>query len=213
MDDSLTQNNALEVLQRLSAGELRGMDRIEAVDIADAQRQAEESAQRARIVKALPPGLSAVVLGQLDSLPAVEAVTGWVKTTSRGYVIRGPVGGGKSVAAAVAIAATVRAGKRSVSWHRPNDFVSAILHSYDANAPRVGEDLVVIDDCGRETKADFCEAMCAFLDDTATRFVLTTNMQRDAFRAHYDERLIDRLNHCAKAFTVKGESRRMKGDF
>jgi DNA replication protein DnaC len=107
----------------------------------------------------------------------------------------------------------IRSRRSSVSWHRPNDFVSAVLHSYDSEAPKLGCHLVVIDDCGRETKTDFCEALCAFIDDTDTPFVLTTNMQKEAFRKHYDERLIDRLNHCAKALAVKGDSRRKKGDF
>jgi hypothetical protein len=88
-----------------------------------------------------------------------------------------------------------------------------VLHSYDERAPKLGRALVVVDDVGRETKGSFDEALCAFLDDASTRFVLTTNLDRAAFRARYEDRLIDRLNDCARAITAVGESRRKRGDF
>jgi hypothetical protein len=216
MDDKLTSLGADHVLASLRGGPPWDVQRVPPpiTTAIEAQRQADEDDRRARIAKALPPGVASVVLGTVEQAPVVAYVASWHLTKVRGLVIRGGVGCGKSVAAGFAAALSIRGGYRSVSWMRPNQFVSAVLHDYDEKSPKLGSDLVIIDDVGRETKADFCEALCAFMDDKATRFVLTTNMQKEAFRAHYsDERLIDRLNHCAKAFTVKGDSKRMKGEF
>lgn len=212
--DDLTAIEASNVLRFLKTGTPSDGARIAPPDAAiEAQREAEEVAKRERIAKVLPPGISSVVLGTPDRDPVIEYVEQWFATANRGLVIRGGVGSGKSIAAGYGGTLSIRTGRRSVSWMRPNQFVSAVLHDYDPNAPKLGTDLVIIDDCGRETKADFCEALCAFIDDTATRFIITTNMQKDVFKAHYDERLIDRLNHVAKAFTVKTGSRRRRGDF
>src|SRR5690606_11973582 len=155
-----------------------------------------------------PPGVSTVVLGGLEFGPAIKAVREWYGSDKRGLMIRGGVGSGKSVAAGVAVHDYVRSVNYAASWHRPNDFVSAVLHAYDERSPKLGSGLVVVDDIGRETKADFEEALCAFIDDVDTRFILTTNLVRDDFRARYDSRLIDRLNHCAIAVSLKERSRR-----
>jgi chromosomal replication initiation ATPase DnaA len=169
-----------------------------------------EAARRAYALSSLPPKLQATLAaGCIELTPATRAVDSWMSDrTSRVLLIRGGVGVGKSVAAARAVTLSVDAGRRSVSWHRPNDFVSAVLHAYDGHAPRLGGDLVVIDDVGRETKADFCEALCAFIDDYAASILLTTNLTKDQFSSRYDVRLIDRLREVGRAVDVKGASRR-----
>jgi DNA replication protein DnaC len=169
-----------------------------------------EAARRDLAMSCLPPKLRATLATACVELtPATRAVDSWLSDrAARVLLIRGGVGVGKSVAAARAVAMCVDAGKRSVSWHRPNDFVSAVLHAYDGNAPRLGGDMVVIDDVGRETKADFCEALCAFIDDYAASVLLTTNLTKDQFRDRYDVRLIDRLREVGRAVDVKGASRR-----
>lgn len=161
------------------------------------------------INRALPPKLARVAASPQETL-AVQAALAWQATEARGLMIRGGIGVGKSAAAAAIVARFIRNGRRSVSWMKPNDLVSAVLHSYDDKAPKLGTDLIVVDDLGRETKADFVEALCAFLDDHDTRFILTTNLQKDEFRTHYDPRLVDRLNECAKAVSIKGDSMRRK---
>lgn len=181
---------------------------------AEAERARE--AENARIVahrieravcSCLPPIVAEVVNGPLTDTPGVVAVREWLASPARGLVIRGGVGVGKTVAAG-ALARMCIAQGRAVSWHRPNEFVSAVLHSYDERSPKLAKGVVIIDDVGRETKADFEESVCTFIDDRDTRFVITTNLTRDDFRARYDARLIDRLNHCARAVALKGASRR-----
>lgn len=169
-----------------------------------------EAARREYALSVLPPKLRATLAGGCVELTqATRAVDTWTaERKSRVLMIRGGVGVGKSVAAARAVTLSVDAGRRSCSWHRPNDFVSAVLHAYDGHAPKLGGDLVVIDDVGRETKADFCEALCAFIDDYAASILLTTNLTKDQFRERYDVRLIDRLREVGHAVDVKGASRR-----
>jgi chromosomal replication initiation ATPase DnaA len=173
-----------------------------------------EAARREYALAVLPPKLRATLAtGCIELTAATRAVDLWMADRSaRVLMIRGGVGVGKSVAAAWAVTLSVDAGRRSVSWHRPNDFVSAVLHAYDGHAPRLGGDLVVIDDVGRETKADFCEALCAFIDDHAASVLLTTNLTKEQFRDRYDVRLIDRLREVGRAVDVKGASRRGKSE-
>lgn len=173
-------------------------------------RERSKRATLARVASSLPPSVAWVTAGGEHDSESVQAVRSWIGSDRRGLLLRGGVGAGKSLAAAVAARELAVSSGRVVSWHRPNDFVSAVLHAYDANAPKLGEGLVVIDDVGRETKADFCEALCAFIDDKSARFVITTNLKKEDFRARYDERLVDRLNDCARAVTVKSASMRKK---
>lgn len=168
----------------------------------------ETSADRyRRLAKRMPPSVAAALCdGSFAHCDATLAVVEWAASGTRGLMLRGGVGAGKSLAAALPLLSdVVFAG---ASWHRPDDFVSAVLHAYDDRAPKLGSRIVVVDDVGRETKADLDEALCAFIDDKDTRFILTTNLKREDFRKRYDARLVDRLNHCAIAITVKGESRR-----
>lgn len=176
---------------------------------ADENRQLKERYNCYLVSRVAPPGIASVLSsGEMEQLPAVVAALDWASKPVRGLMLRGGVGSGKSVAAAVAMRELISMKSGSASWHTPNAFVSAVMHSYDENAPKLGLDVVVVDDVGRETKADFCEALCEFIDTHSTRFVLTTNLTRDDFKQRYDARLIDRLNHYAKAIAVKGPSRR-----
>lgn len=180
-----------------------------------AKRDAEASERNKaleveRLKKLVPPSLAWVMDGSELESESVVATVKWLDSDRRGLMLRGGVGSGKSVGAAVALRSIASKYRATTSWHRPNDLVSAVLHSYDENAPKLGRSLVVIDDVGRETKADFGEALCSFIDDTDTRFVITTNLKKDEFRARYDERLVDRLNDCARAVTVKNASMRKK---
>lgn len=179
-----------------------------------ARRNAEDQRRYVRdaLKSALPPRVFDVVMAGAESTPAVEATLAWANSERhRVLLLRGGIGVGKTVAAGAAVSAFVERGQRGISWHRPNDFVSAVLHQYDENAPKLGRHLVVIDDVGRETKAEFCEALCAFIDDFSARILLSTNDTKERFRSRYDVRLIDRLNEIGTSIGIKGESRRGNG--
>lgn len=153
----------------------------------------------------------AIFAPTVEKTPAAQAALGWLGNAKRLLLLRGGVGVGKTFAAAMAAKALSESRVRSsasVSWHRPNDFVSAVLHQYDDSVPKLGRDLVIVDDVGRETKSDLCEALCSFLDDYTARIILTTNLKKSDFRDRYDARLIDRMRECGEAYDIKGESRR-----
>lgn len=198
----------------------------EAREKEDAKRAAESMAtyRRDRCLAVLPPKLrKAMSADSLDaSWPAAQAaLKWWDKTTTRAFLLRGGIGVGKTAAAglvvrdaAASLARISGSHEHRVSWHRPGDFVSAVLHQYDAQAPKLGTNLVVVDDVGRETKSDFEEALCTFLDDYEARLLMTTNLTKEEFRSRYGERVRDRLLECAAAVTIEGGSRRRQaGDF
>jgi hypothetical protein len=107
-----------------------------------------------------------------------------------------------------------------VSWLHPDEFVSAVFYSYDQHAPKLGSDLLVIDEMGSERKPDFKHALSHFINTRHARFICTTMLGREQFWERYADKdandqflprgghFIDRLNHFARAFTIKGESRR-----
>lgn len=185
----------------------------------DEEALARDGARRSQAAReaslaTLPPKIRRLLAADKpEATPAVQAIRAWEASSPkpRLFMIRGGVGVGKSVAAAVAIQTCIEAGRVSVSWHRPNDFVSAVLHWYDEKAPRIGCDLVVVDDIGRETKSDFGEALSAFLDDFDAPIVLTTNLTKEQIRERYDLRVLERMRADGHAVDIKGESRRPQG--
>lgn len=191
----------------------------------DARRQRDEdalvrdsAARRALIVEhtlahVVPPKVFDLITGPsaMKTSAYLLALDWWDAGRERVCVLRGGKGTGKSTGAGLACKHAAETGKRSISWHRPNDFVSAILHAYDDEAPQVGGDLVVLDDMGRETKADFAEALTTFLDNRRTRLLITTNDPLAVWTKRYDPRLLDRLADEGVAYDVKGESMRQKG--
>jgi len=202
------------------AAEREARDRVRRARAADAALR--ERADRA--MRVLPPKLQAAAkAGRLDSAwpSARAAMSWWDGALARVFLLRGGIGVGKTGAAGLVVASAAESLSRAapscgrpISWHRPGDFVSAVLHQYDASAPELGAHLVVIDDVGRETKADFEEALCTFLDDYEARLLMTTNLTKDEFRARYGERVRDRLLECGAAVTIEGGSRRKaSGDF
>lgn len=223
MEPSRTESNdvskmAEELLRRLKSNEppmadtdaLSDRRERDEAELARRKAEAHGAFVRETLERVLPPKLFERVSSGVEETPAVKAVLAWLDSDRRALLLRGGVGVGKTVAAGAVVKALVERGKRSISWHRPNDFVSAVLHQYDEDAPRLGKDLIVIDDVGRETKADFCEALCTFIDDYRARILLSTNDTKERFRGRYDLRLIDRLNEIGTSIGIKGESRRGK---
>jgi DNA replication protein DnaC len=143
------------------------------------------------------------------SYPATKAVDDWLRMKSgRHLCLFGAVGCGKSIAAAHAVKHWVKSSAGCVSWMRPNDVVSAVMHSYDQLSPKLLE-RIVIDDVGFNEKAEFSDALCELLDRPGHTLLMTSNLTTPQFRERYtDKRLIDRLNDTAIAIRVKGGSRR-----
>lgn len=188
----------------------------------EARRQRNAAANMSRVPPKLRADIQAASIegAALAAWPGTaSALSWWHGKKTRALLIRGSVGVGKSMAAAAvarvcAEAASGNNGAYALAWLRPEELVSAVLHKYAENAPKLGNELVVIDDVGLENRPEFEHALCELLDDYTPRVVMTTNLTKDAFRERYGLRVIDRLNECGSAITVKGESRRKKsGDF
>lgn len=95
-----------------------------------------------------------------------------------------------------------------VTWLRPDQLVSAVMHSYDEKAPRLHK-YVVIDDMGRETRGEFVEALCELFDRDGHTILLTSNLTKEAMRKRYtDVRLVDRLRERVVAIDIQGNSMR-----
>lgn len=185
------------------------------VPIVDA-RLSEQQRERERVqfLRRVAVPDAELLFGEHDQTPAIDGVNAWLpksagETPSHGLILRGAVGTGKSIALAYAVG---RLGL-PFCWLRPDELVSAVLHAYADGAPKL-QPVVVVDDIGRETKADFTEALCVVLDDRSRLLLGSTNLHKLAMREHYDQRLLDRL--CARciAFDVPGASLRPRaGDF
>jgi DNA replication protein DnaC len=164
----------------------------------------------------MPPTVARVLLDGCQENGAVLAVNTWLPGSRRGLVLRGGVGVGKSVAAGHAIRVLLKEQRAqtavgdAVSWHRPASFVTSVLHSYSEQARALGSMLVVLDDLGLEARSDLSEALATFIDESAARFLITTNLGKAEFAARYDRRVIDRLNHCAIAIDLAGGSMRQQ---
>lgn len=146
----------------------------------------------------------------------VQIVNDWMAGLfgDRHIALFGPVGVGKTIAAAYWVKRLVEPGKftgNPVAWLRPDDLVSAVCHSYDPNAPRLTRN-IVLDEMGEEKREDFVHAMCKLLDRDGHRILITSNLTKDAFKARYssDPKFIERLEHEATAFFLGGTSMRSK---
>lgn len=147
-------------------------------------------------------------------------------------VLRGGVGTGKTSAACFAVRhwsepkvywdegrAEPREDPASsaprVTWLRPDQLVSAVMHDYDERSPRLHR-YVVIDDLGRETRAEFVECLCELFDRDGHVVLVTTNMTKEQMRERYkrEPRLMDRLRDRARPLDIGHDTlRRKTGDF
>ena len=160
----------------------------------------------------IPPKEFLIITGSARQTDASKmALDWWDDRRSRVLVLSGGRGVGKTLASALVAKHAVEGGKRSISWHRPDDFVSGMLHSYDDTAPAIGRDLVILDDMGRETKASFQEALTSFLDSRLTPMIITTNDTLLTWEQRYDPRLMDRLSDEGERFVIAGDSMRQRG--
>jgi DNA replication protein DnaC len=151
---------------------------------------------------------------------AIKTVDSWLADGCPFHMfLFGPVGCGKSIAAAHAVKRWVEPdtfkGEHPVSWLRPSELVSAVFHSYDDRSPKLGRRVVIEDIGARDMPKDFEDALIELLDMPDITVLATSNATSEQFRERFtDERLYSRLNHCAKAFRLKGASlRRSEGGF
>lgn len=176
-----------------------------------------------RLLVAVPwTAADRVVSGEYDpQWPAVQLATDWLQnaSASRHIMFRGPTRSGKTLASTLIVRHWLEPGKSrgEVRILHPDALISAVLHDYDPQSPKLGRDvgLVVVDDIGRETKPGIGEALCQVLDRRALRVVMSTNLDKQGFRDRYqDARLLERLRESTFAADVKpvGE-RRPSGDF
>lgn len=185
------------------------------------------SAWKADTLRLAPVQVARFAFGGMET-PAVQAVRRWLDSdTKKHLVLRGGVGSGKSTAACFAVKhwceptivrmdgmSDMKRHSMDVVWLRPDQLVSAVMHAYDKENPKMRTN-VVIDDMGRETKQDFPEALCEVIDSGAHRLLITTNLRKEQFRQRYtDLRLIDRMNDTCVAVDLPDKSmRRQDGDF
>lgn len=188
----------------------------------EARQAAEEEESRVETWKRryfeAAPVTCAARAWNAENTPGVTAVNQWLANGCKtNLILRGGVGCGKTSAACVAVKSWTEPVRnrltRHVAWLRPDQLVSAVMHSYDENAPKL-RDWIVLDDIGRESKSDFVEAFCELLDMPDMVIIGTTNLTKQQIRERYDARLVDRLNDSCIAIDLPGRSlRRQDGGF
>jgi hypothetical protein len=156
--------------------------------------------------------------------PAVRAVTQWLEQgCAYDLMLRGGVGVAKSTALAYAVKCLSEprvyweddklkvdpvSRQPRVTWLRPDQLVSAILHAYDPSAPVLHE-YVILDDMGRETRTEFVEALSELFDRDGHKILISSNLVKDVMKKRYtDPRLIDRLRERVVAIDLQGDSLR-----
>lgn len=182
-----------------------------------------------RLSKLGVPGMALAAAKNPDETQAIEAAKRWVKADVRllpALVLVGDKGTGKTVAATWA---TLQWAK-SYPWNEmpsgpmvePMVWLDSSgmrrLGDFGPEAARLVEQLatarwVVFDDTGREGSPRAMEAVSdALMErcDKSRRFVLTTNLTKDAFDARYGAPLSDRLRAHAVIARVTGGSMRRR---
>lgn len=179
-----------------------------------AQRDANHVAEWRANLRRYAPIPEWHVAWEAEKTSAVKVVDTWLSEGCPKHLfLFGPVGVGKSIAAAHAVKRWVEPGtfegEQPVSWLRPSQVVSAVFHAYAADAPRLGRRIVIEDIGYRRMPEDFEDAMCDLFDRQELTIIATLNMTSAEFNERFsDPRFRDRLNHRARAFRLKGKSRR-----
>lgn len=177
------------------------------------EEQAERMKERAKALhevgwpmRALDAALVADV-----AKPGVEIVKAWDASTKSVLVLSGQPGCGKTVAAAW------WALQRAI----PAAFVRAATFAatsrYDEERRKVLETSLVLDDLGAEyndAKGSFLVDLDELVDShygNRRPLIITTNLDPQAFKARYGERVVDRLRECGTWKSVGSVSLRAKG--
>lgn len=197
----------------------------------DAQKQAEWEALRparerkrlaAAILAGIPlaPPMLAALLDNTATGPAIDAARAWLASDRAVVVLAGPVGVGKTVAAAWAMVEWASAHIDGRAEFLPSRDMARRAFAFTSEREDVPElpsrGFVLLDDLGAQVdnRERFNAALCMLLDSATSgclRIAATTNLSVDLLRALLDDRTRDRLNDVGKLAVVKGQSMR-RGD-
>lgn len=152
---------------------------------------------------------------RLQVTTALQAAQDWRSSSSRLLVLSGPVGTGKSLAAAWAVHDWCRCNAKRNPWGQlvyPNGQLwigssrlakmlsSTLKACVEAVASLEKQGILVVDELGEEV--DAAQSAAAIASLITTRFahnrhtIITTNCGGPTFRERYGERLVDRLRGC-----------------
>lgn len=148
---------------------------------------------------------------QLEWLPEYDRVADWLADNhSKGLLMFGNCGRGKSLLARYAIPAIIRA------------FSRRIVCVVDCGSQQVNIDeilrrkLIVLDDVGVEVdRIDYgtrrnivVEAINKSQDDPSTMLIMSSNLSGDAIRDRYGDRIYDRVKYLCHRIAFNGKSLR-----
>lgn len=182
----------------------------------DRRHRAQERAARDRAMGALrvtPKDRERIRSGQLEDVPALVHVRGWLESGGAILVLCGGVGTGKTVAGAWALWTH---GGDGVQSGRLPQRLDPWGDERDRYRPLDQTGLVVLDDLGTEATGNmrWDTAFATFIDDrtaTEAKTLITTNLRRQQIRERYGDRIAERINHVGTAVEIAGESMRRKG--
>lgn len=198
----------------------------------DAEREQAEREQRAmeRRLRLKESGIAVtgedlgrLVADQLEDTIALRKVRAWHEVASgrrpsrsgrpmRFLALLGPMGTGKTVAAAYVIAE--RGGMYVTADEVRRAYVSEHEQARDARRRLEAIGVVVVDDVGTERNADDTRHALYELVNRRQRgrqaTILTGNMTRQDFTTRYDARMLDRIEHQGAIVEITGESLRRR---
>lgn len=147
---------------------------------------------------------------KLQNTPALDAAQKWRRTTATLLVLAGPVGTGKSLAAAWTLhdwwIEELRAARDDCRRYYEGQCWIAAPHLArmrkwdEAVAKLERAPMLVLDDLGHESSTDAAAELVQSV--VTTRFaeerptVITTNLDQKTFRPRYGERIVDRVREC-----------------
>lgn len=158
----------------------------------------------------LVPGMAdRIITGNLDATEPMLAAREWLKAATGVLLMLGTRGTGKTVAAAWIVSRHPYA-----RYVKAREFVRLSMAAFGDDHLRYAElleaPLLVIDDLGTERDRERGkEALHDVVDDRlALPTIVISNMDKEAFKARYDARTIDRLREVGTAVEFAGPSLR-----
>ncbi len=193
----------------------------------EARRRAtfEEIGKATRITESgVPEKLRAVTFDQLqvtdDNRSAIEHGQSWAEGKTKGLVITGPVGVGKTWTAAASANGFLE--RRSLRWFSVARMLASARAGFkDRSREEVNKVLLdpklalVMDDIDKVNPTDFArDILFQAIDERVnndTALLVTTNMRYPEIEKTYGEPIASRLAGYCKAVRIEGEDRRRAG--
>lgn len=214
------------LLERLAAGEeIERPTGIPSPSVSDASAIDEARAVRWREA-GVPRRFQAVTWDALEQTREIGRCRAYAAAVAarcregRGLMLKGAVGTGKTTAACLIARAACDAGLRPLflrSYRLVDELAKFKTFSdrsaFDALEKRLQEtDLLILDDFGLEVPDTWADAkvhgIIADRYDECRAVVLTTNLDAQAIRKRYEDRIIDRLGATCETVVFAGSSRR-----